>query len=191
MSSRSSRAVTPPVRPRAASGTVGARVRRAVALTATTLALGACAGTRIEHGVFHGPSGYRVTLPPDGAWRIVGDSRADLELRHRTATAGMLVNGACDPALVRRTPEVLARHLLMGLRERVELEHGEMPVNGRMASHRLLEGRMRDSDERVRVESYTLADERCVWDLLFVAEPAAFDAERGDFQRFVESFTGE
>ena len=170
---------------------MSAAVRRAMALAAATLALGACAGKRIEHGVFHAPSGYRVALPPDGAWRIVDDSRADLELRHRTAAAGMLVNGACDPGVARRGPEVLARHLLMGLRDRVELERGEVPVNGRVASHRLLEGRMRQSDERVRVESYTLRGERCVYDLLFVAEPQAFDAGRSDFRRFVESFSGE
>lgn len=166
-------------------------LRRAAALTAATLALGACAGKRIEHGVFHAPTGYRVALPPDGAWRIVDDSRADLELRHRTGSAGMLVNGACDPAIARRGPEVLARHLLMGLRDRKELERSEVPVNGRVASHRLLEGRMRQSDERVRVESYTVRGERCVYDLLFVAEPLAFEAERDDFRRFVESFHGE
>jgi hypothetical protein len=166
-------------------------LRRAAALAAAALVLGACAGARVEHGVFHAPTGYRVTLPPDGAWRIVDDSRADLELRHRTVSAGMLVNGACEPGLARRTPAVLERHLLMGLRERRELERDEAPVNGRMASHRLLEGRMRDSDERVRVESYVLRGERCVYDLLFVAEPAAFDAGRADFRRFVESFSGE
>jgi len=166
-------------------------LRRAAAVAAATLVVGGCAGKRIERGVFHAPSGYRVTLPTDGAWRIVDDSRADLELRHRTVSAGMLVNGACDPALARRAPNVLERHLLMGLRERTELARDEAPVNGRMASHRLLEGRMRDSDERVRVESYVLRGERCVYDLLFVAEPATFDDERPEFRRFVESFTGE
>ena len=164
---------------------------RAVALTAAALALGACAGKRIEQGVFHGASGYRVALPPDGDWRIVNDSRADLELRHRTGAAGMLVNADCDPATARRAPDVLARHLLMGLRDRVELEHGDVPVNGRLASHRLVEGRMRQSEDRVRVESYTLTDDRCVYDLLFVAEPQVFDTERSDFRRFVESFSGE
>jgi hypothetical protein len=170
---------------------VAAALRRTVALAAATLALGACAGKRIEHGIFHAPTGYRVTLPPDGGWRIVDESRADLELRHRTESAGMLVNGACDPALARRTPEVLDLHLLMGLRDRVEIERGEVPVDGRVAAHRLLEGRMRQSEERVRVETYTLRSERCVWDLILVAAPEAFDDARGDFQRFVASFAGE
>ena len=164
--------------------------RRALALAAA-LAVGACAGKRIEHGVFHAPSGYRVALPADGEWRVVEDSKADLELRHRTAPAGMLVNGVCDPGVVRRGPDALARDLLLPLHDRVELEHGEVPVDGRLAAHRLVEGRLRRSDTRVRVESYTVRGGRCVYDLLFVAPAEAFDAERAEFRRFVESFSGE
>jgi len=165
--------------------------RRALALATAALAVSACAGKHIEHGVFHAPSGYRVALPADGEWRVVEDSRADLELRHRTTPAGMLVNGVCDPAVARRGPDALARDLLLSLRDRVELEHGEVPVNGRVAAHRLVEGRPRRSDERVRVESYTVRGDRCVYDLMFVAPPEAFDAERAEFHRFVESFSGE
>ena len=169
---------------------MGAGVRRATALAVAALALGACAGRRIEQGVYYARSGYRVALPGE-AWGLVDDSRADLELHHRTAPAGMLVNAQCDPAAVRRGWDVLARNLLIGLRDRAEIEAGEAPVNGRMASHRLLEGRMRQSEERVRIESYTLKGERCVYDLLFVAPPAVFVAEQGEFRRFVESFHGE
>lgn len=154
------------------------------------MAVGACAGRRIVEGVYHAPSGYRVTLPGE-AWEIVSDDRSDLELRNRTAPAGMLANAVCDPAVARRGWAVLAQQLLIGMRDREVVEANEVPVNGRVASHRLLEGRMRQSDERVRMESYTLKGERCVYDLLFVAAPAAFDAWRGDFQRFVESFAGE
>jgi hypothetical protein len=170
---------------------VSARARRAAALgTILALALGACAGRRIVDGVYHAPSGYRVAVPgPD--WTIEPESRADLELRNRTAPAAMLANAVCDPAVVRRGWEVLAQHLLLGLRRREVVEVNEAPVNGRVASHRLLEGRMRQSDEPVRIESYTLKGERCVYDLLYVAAPATFEAWRGDFRRFVESFTGE
>ena len=152
------------------------------------LSLGACAGRRIVDGVYRAPDGYRVTLP-GAAWDVAAESRADLELRNRTAPAGMLANGVCEPAVVRRTEDVLARHLLVGLRDRTMIEANEVQVNGRVASHRLLEGRM--SDERVRIESYTLKSDRCVYDLLYVAAPDVFDAWRGDFQRFVASFIGE
>jgi hypothetical protein len=170
---------------------VSAAARRAAALTAVlVLAVGACAGRRIVDGVYHAPSGYRVTVPGP-AWEVAADSRADLELRHRTAPAGMVANAVCDPAVARRGWDVLGQHLLIGMRDRAMLEANEAPVNGRVASHRLLEGRMQQTDERVRVESYTLKGDRCVYDLLYVAPPEAFDAWRGDFERFVQSFTGE
>ena len=50
---------------------------------------------------------------------------------------------------------------------------------------------MRDSKRRVRIESYTVKNDRCVYDLLYVASPAAFDSSRADFERFVDSFTAE
>jgi len=170
---------------------VNAAARRTAALTAVLLlALGACAGRRLVDGVYHAPSGYRVTVPGP-AWEVAADSRADLELRHRTAPAGMVANAVCDPAVARRDWDVLGLHLLIGMRDRAMLEANEAPVNGRVASHRLLEGRMQQTDERVRVESYTLKGDRCVYDLLYVAPPDVFDAWRGDFQRFVQSFAGE
>jgi hypothetical protein len=170
---------------------LGAAGRRAVLLvTGVALALGACAGHGIVEGVYRAPAGYRVTLPGP-AWVVAGESRADLELRHRSAPAGMLANAVCDPAVVRRGDDVLALHLLLGLRDRQVEEANEVPVNGRAATHRLLEGRMRQSDRRVRIESYTLKSERCVFDLLYVAAPEAFAAGRGDFRRFVDSFVTE
>lgn len=154
------------------------------------LALAACAGHRIVDGVYHSARGYRVTLPGE-AWQVEPDTRADLELRHRTAPAGMLANAVCDPAFARRGWDVLALQLLVEIRGRTTLAQDEAPVAGRPASHRVMEGRMRDSDERVRVESYTVKGPRCVYDLLYVAAPDAFDTWRGDFQRFVASFAGE
>ena len=40
----------------------------------------------------------------------------------------------------------------------------------------------------MRIESYVVKGEHCVWDLLYAAAPGAFDATREDFQRLVESF---
>jgi hypothetical protein len=170
---------------------VSAAARRVAALAALALVLGACAGRRLVDGTYRAPAGYRVTVPGP-AWVVVaGDSRADLELQHRWAAAGMLVNAACDPAVARRGTDLLARQLLLGIRDRVTLEQGEVPVNGRLASHRVLEARMRQSEQRVRIESYTLTDERCVYDLLYVATPQVFDDWRADFRRFVDSFVVE
>ena len=167
-----------------------ARRRATAGAAVLALVLGACAGRRVVDGVYHAPSGYRVAMPGP-AWEQAPDSRADLELRNRTAPAGMLANAVCDATVARRDGGVLVQQLLLGMRDRAMMESDETPVNGRVAWHRLLEGRMRDSDQRVRIESYTVKGDRCVYDLLYVASPDAFDTWRADFQRFVDSFGGE
>jgi hypothetical protein len=164
--------------------------RRAAVVLAAALTVAACAGSRIEGNVFRGESGYRVTLPAS-PWQVVQASEAGLELRHAVAPAGMLVSATCAPAAVRRPPELLVRHLLVGVRDREILEAGEMPVNGRVATHTLLEGRWREGEDRVRIEAYVLKGTECVYDLLYVAAPGVFAEGRDEFRRFVESFETE
>lgn len=152
-------------------------------------ALAGCAGKRIEGGVFRAQSGYRVTLP--GAdWEVTEDTKAGVQLRHRDARAAMLAHGACERATARRSFDLLTRHVLLGLRDREVAEESETRVNGRTAAHTVVEARMRQSEQRVRVESYVLKDERCVYDFLYVAAPEVFEARRPEFRRFVESFGG-
>jgi len=165
------------------------RAAAMLAVAGLAAALGGCAGSRVEGGVFRSASGYRVTVPgPE--WREGAAVRADLELRHATIPAGMLVNAQCDPVVARRSLDVLGRQLLIGLRALRWVEHGEAPLNGRAAAHAVLEGRL-DGGAAVRIEAYTLKDARCVYDLLLVAEPSAFDGARGDFHRFVNSFVAD
>jgi len=166
------------------------RAAACAAALAGALAVAACAGPTIDNGIFRAPSGYRVTLPRDG-WSVDRDSGADLELRHQSGSAAMLVNGVCDVPAVGRRPDVLVRQLLLGLRDRKVIESGEVLVNGRTATHTLMEGRMQKLDERTRIESYVLKGDHCVWDLLYVAEPGAFEATRGDFRALVESFVAD
>jgi hypothetical protein len=166
--------------------------RRGVVLVAFALGLGltACAGTRIEGGVFHSPKGYRIALP-GGAWQPMASGRADLELGRRDVRAGMLVQAACERGVVRRSLDVLARYPLFGLRDRTVLAEEDVSLNGRQGRHTLVEGRMSGSDARMRAELYVVKDARCVYDLLYVAPPAAFEAGRADFHRFVDTLSTE
>lgn len=163
----------------------------AIALLAAAGVVSCATGTRIEGGVYRAPSGYRVTLP-GAEWNVMTDeergSRTDLQLRHRDGRAAMLAHGACEGGAGRRSFDILTRHVLVGLRDRTVVEDGSAQVSGRTAAHTVVDGRRRQSDERVRVESYVVKDGRCVYDLLFVAAPEAFAARRPAFQSFVNSF---
>ena len=110
-----------------------------------------CAGKRIEDGVFHSRNGYRVMLPGP-AWAVAARGPAELELRHRSVPAGMLVNASCDGLAAQRDLDVLARHVLIGLRDRRVLATDQVSLNGRHGGRTLVEGRPADGQTRVRVE---------------------------------------
>jgi hypothetical protein len=150
----------------------------------------ACAGKRIDNGVYHSSKGYRVTVPGDG-WVPVADSRADLELRYGAGPAAIAANAVCDGRLSRRDVRLLSRHLLIGLRDRKVIETGELAVGARRGARTLLDARAADSETPVRIETIVLTDERCVYDLMYVAPRATFADTRGDFERFVQSFESE
>jgi hypothetical protein len=59
------------------------------------------------------------------------------------------------------------------------------------AAHAIVEAGVGTGGERVRMEAYVLKDERCVYDLVYVASPETFEAQRPDFKRFVDSFAKE
>jgi hypothetical protein len=150
------------------------------------VAAAGCAGKRIVDGVYHSPKGYRVAVPgPD--WQVVESRRADLELRHRGMAAGILVNAACQPETVRRSFDLLQLQLLAGLRDRVVKEEAPVALGARSGVRARLEGRLDGARGRVEVESYVVKSDRCVYDLLYVAPPGAFEAGRGDFRRVVDS----
>ena len=100
----------------------------------------------------------------------------------------MAVNAVCEGVVSRRAPGVLARQLQIGLRDRRVIERTSVEVGGRPASRVVVEGRLEDSTESVRIESLSMTNERCLYDFLYVAPPGAFEAARGDFASFVHSF---
>jgi hypothetical protein len=138
--------------------------------------------------VYRSPKGYTVTVPAP-TWAPVTNGRADLELRQAEAGAGMVVNASCDPQTSRRPLDVLTRHLLFGLRDRVVEQEDTEPLDGRAASHAVVEGRLGAGSERIRVELYVLKDTQCVFDFLYTAPPDRFEQFRPDFQKLVDSFS--
>ena len=149
-----------------------------------------CAVKRIENGVYHSSKGYRVTIPK-AEWTLVDEGPADLALRHPGSDAGMAVNAVCEGAALRRPAGVLTRQLQMGLRDRKVIERATTEVAGRPATRLLVEGHLEESAASVRIESLSMKDARCLYDFLYVAPPATFEATRADFARFVDSFRTE
>jgi hypothetical protein len=153
----------------------------------------ACAGARIESDVYHSLKGYRVTIPGRD-WIVVDDSRADLEMKHSSGEAAMLVNASCEPVAHGRSLDVLGREILAGLRDREVNVLEPASVGGGESAHAIVEARRGGSDrgdDRVRMELYLVKGARCIFDLVYAATPAAFDRWRDDFHRLVATFGSE
>jgi len=158
-------------------------------MAAATLVAG-CAGHRLDAGVFHSEKGYRVTVPGPG-WTMISEGSGDLELRDASGRAGILVNADCDARRARRPLSFLERRLLHGLPQRTTVEQGETTVNGRPAAHSVMEAANGSAGSRMRIETFVVSDGRCVYDLIYAAEPAAFATGRDDFARLVQSLATE
>jgi hypothetical protein len=156
----------------------------------TVLLVSGCAVQRIENGVYHSPKGYRLAVPA-APWTPVNEGPADLELRHRVEPARMAVSAVCEGRAPRRATGVLARQLLIGLRDRTVIERGTMEVAGHPADRVVLDGRLEDTKERVRIETVVMNNERCVYDFMYVAPAGVFEALRLDFARLVDGFRTE
>ena len=163
----------------------GPRVIQALGLG---LLLAGCSMSRIENGVFHSAKGYQVRLPGAG-WRIDPDRTADLALRRDAPAGGMLADATCEGKPLDYPLPLLARHLTFGLTNRVTVERRRDVVSGQPAERAVVRGTADGMD--VAVEAVVVKTSRCVHDFLYVAPAAGFDAGRGDFQAFVDSFAEE
>jgi hypothetical protein len=121
----------------------------------------------------------------------VDQSKADLELRHRDSAAGMVVNAVCDGKASRRSPGVLRSHLLAGLRERKVIERQDVSLDGRAGTRTVLEAHAVGSDSRFLIDTVTVTDERCVYDLIYAAPVEALADHHAAFDQFVGSFAME
>jgi hypothetical protein len=154
------------------------------------LILVGCAGRQTTDSEYRSGKGFRVMLPGQD-WRVVGESRADLELRHRQAPAGIVVNASCDSRLVGRPVEALRREILAGFSDRDVQVRDAVSVAGREAAHMVVEGLAGGPGKRVRVELFVLKGDRCIYDLFYAASPADFARGQADFQRLVGTLTLE
>ena len=160
---------------------------RASGFLLVTALLAGCSASHIESGVFHSAKGYRVSLPAQG-WAVKTGGSAELELERRDPAGGMLADATCEAKTASRPLSVLTRHLTFGLQDRVVANNEPLTVDGRPAQRAVVHGSM--DGKPVGVEAVVVKGERCVYDFLYVAPAAHFEAGRGDFQAFVQSFSG-
>lgn len=126
---------------------------------------------------------YRVVLP-GGSWRPLEVEGADVAMgQGEKAAFAILSPSKIDKAL---PLEVLRLNLLLEVKNKKILYKGSAVLDGQPALHTILEGTV--EGDKVRIESYVAAKGGLVYDLVYWAGPAYFQAFQGDFEGVVKSF---
>lgn len=149
-------------------------------------ALGACAGPRLQGGVYRSDGlAFRVgAVPPSYQSVDAGDGR--LAFRDEQAKTTVLVNARCrqdgdDVPLV-----ALTNHLFMTFTERETIEQKVEPLDGRDALHTLMRAKLDGVPKAFDV--YVLKKDGCVYDFVDISSPETFERARPVFERFVLGF---
>jgi hypothetical protein len=150
-------------------------------------ALGACAtAPSFESGVYRdGPLAFRVGALPDG-WRRVSPGVGGGAVAFHHAAGGTIAAGASCDRSDDAPLDVLTNHLLIGVEGRRDLAREELTLDGRAALRTRVEGRV--DGVPVGFDLVVVRKDGCTYDLHLVAGPAAADARRPDFDRFLAGF---
>jgi hypothetical protein len=164
-----------------------ARAFHIVVIALAVASAGGCWGTsgRLVDNRFEDDKvAYTVGQPGEG-WRPLRLERADIAWHHPGIGAGILVNSACEG--VQDSPLIgLTNELLIGTTEREILEQQVMPWSRREALESVVSGKL-DGVPRKRA-IFVLKKDGCVYDIVYDAPPATFEAGLAAYRRVRDGF---
>ena len=146
------------------------RARPGLALL--VLVTSACAPAETFDGTLYRgrTTAFRVS-PIPASWHRVSLSAADLAFRDEAHEASILINSRCNSS-DREAPLVaLTDHLIIGTTDRHAVREETLPFDGREARHTLLRAKL--DGVAMDYDIYVLKKDGCVYDLVYVAPPAA------------------
>jgi hypothetical protein len=164
-----------------------ARAPRAIASSLLAVALGCgSALPRLEAGVYReGAIAFRVGDVP-ATWRPVHVDGATLAYRDEPHLASILLDARCrqkddDVPLL-----ALTDHLVMGTTDRQIVSQDTVPFDGREAMHTVLRAKL--DGVAMDYDIFVLKKDDCVYDLVYVAEPAKSAGGTPAFESFAGTF---
>lgn len=161
------------------------RIPPAALAAGLALAASACGGPSFNGTVYRGEEvAFRVPPAPEG-WQRIEVSDAALAYRDDAHGATVAVGGRCgnenDVPLAS-----LTQHLFLQFTEREILKQEVVPFDGREAMHTVLAAKLDGVPKKFDV--WVLKKDGCVYDLIFIADPARFEAGVPAFNRMVQGF---
>jgi hypothetical protein len=160
----------------------------AIAL-AVLIAVAGCGGPAVRSfdGTTYrdGPIAFQVP-PKPASWRAVEVTDASLAYRDETHGASILVNARCHRPDEGTPLVALTNHLLMGSTAREVVSQEVEPFDGREALHTKM--RAKWDGVPIAFDIYVAKKDGCIYDFVYMGDPAAFDAGAREFEGFVRGF---
>jgi hypothetical protein len=160
-----------------------------VLAVAVALASSACGGRQsasFDGSVYRkGPIAFRLGPVPPG-WRLVDVHDESVAYRDDAHAASILVNARCTKADEATPLVALTNHLLMGSTEREFLSQEPVPFDGREALRTKV--RARWDGVPLAFDIFVLSKDGCVYDFVYMGDPAAYPDGAPGFEAFVRGF---
>ncbi len=123
-------------------------------------------------------------LPSD--WHPIHVTDADLVFRDAAHEASVLVNGRCLPETADTPLSSLTEHLIMGTTERQFSTEETVPLDSREARHSMLKAKL--DGVLMSYDIFVMKKNGCVYDLVYVGDPAKMQAGIPAFEQFARGF---
>lgn len=159
-----------------------------IATSAPALIAG-CAGgkARSFDGTVYrdGAVAFQIAPVPPG-WRAVEVTDASLAYRDEANGASVLINARCRRADEGTPLVALTNHLVIGSTARDVVSQETEPFDGREALHTKM--RAKWDGVPIAFDMYVMKKDGCVYDFIYMGDPAAFDNGSRVYETFVRGF---
>ena len=155
-------------------------------LLTLTLLLAACGKEAWDGNVYHAGRASFRTGPVPGGWERITLEGAMLAFRDRASGGTVNLYSRCGKDGDDVPLTALTNHLLIGFTAREQKEQKVVPLDGREAMRTIIYAKL--DGVPVALAIYVLKKDGCVYDLVWVAPPAAFDGGLTSFDTFVSGF---
>jgi hypothetical protein len=153
---------------------------------AITIALAGCGAPSFDGTIYRGEDVAFQIPPAPAGWERLPVSDAAVAYRDAANGATIAVSGRCGGGEDDVPLAALTNHLFLSFTEREVLKQEVVPFDGREAMHSVLSAKLDGVPKRFDV--WVMKKDGCVYDLLFIADPARFDAGYPAFEKLVRGF---
>jgi hypothetical protein len=157
-----------------------------IGIAATTSRCGGAAARSFDGKTYRdGPVAFQIGAVPQ-SWRAVEVTDASLAYRDDAHAASILLNARCHRPDEGTPLVALTNHLLIGSTAREVVSQETEPFDGREALHTKM--RAKWDGVPIAFDIYVAKKDGCIYDFVYMGDPAAHDEGIRDFDTFVLNF---